>query len=183
MAKILIVYGTKEGQTMKIAQRIGDVVRQYGYQVDLNNAEEIREDSSLQNYSGILVGCSMHLQQYSPAVTNFIRQYKPHLERLPSAFFSVSMIDATSSWGAQLEKPLNSFYNKTGWHPKTVGRFGGALTYTKYGFFTKHMMKWMAQKGGFSTDTSCDHDYTDWDQVAKFAKDYITDMQERIGGK
>jgi menaquinone-dependent protoporphyrinogen oxidase len=27
--------------------------------------------------------------------------------------------------------------------------------------------------GGLSTDTSRDHEYTDWDQVARFAEDFL----------
>lgn len=173
MAKILIVYGTKEGQTQKIANRIADVVRTQGYDVLVTNASEIHSDFDINDYSSVIVGASIHLQSYASSVRHFIQRYKSDLERLPSAFFSVSLTDATTEYQSQIDNCLNSFYNKTGWHPKTVGRFAGALAYTKYGFFTRHMMKYIAKKGGYSVDTSQDHDYTNWEQVEKFTNDFV----------
>jgi menaquinone-dependent protoporphyrinogen oxidase len=56
-----------------------------------------------------------------------------------------------------------------------VGLFGGALVYRQYGFFKRLMMKKIVsdKPGGLSTDTSRDHEYTDWDQVARFAEDFL----------
>jgi len=46
----------------------------------------------------------------------------------------------------------------------------GALKYTQYNFFIKWVMKGIARKEGGSTDTSRDHEYTDWEQVTAYAR-------------
>ena len=175
MCKFLIVYGTKEGQTAKIAERIGEVVRQSEYHVDVINAHEIRPDFSTEGYAGILIGASIHMGRWSPAARRFVRRYKSCLDAVPSAFFSVSLADAiaTPKERSALDRYVESLFNEYEWQPKTVGRFAGALAYTHYGFCTRFLMKRIAQTNGKSTDTSRDHEYTDWDQVTKFAKDFI----------
>jgi menaquinone-dependent protoporphyrinogen IX oxidase len=41
MAKIAVLYGTTEGQTGKIAQRIASIGRQHGHHVDLVHLAEV----------------------------------------------------------------------------------------------------------------------------------------------
>jgi len=180
MSKILIVYGTKEGQTAKIAQRIGDIAREQGKQVDVNNAREVPSNKSLKDYSAILVGSSIHAGHFNRSVLRFIRRYKSDLGSVPSGFFSVSLSDTMEAKNrAMMDHQLDKFYEKCGWHPKTVGRFAGSISYTKYGFFTRHMMKWMAQTQGNPTDTTRDHEFTDWNQVAEFANAFVTRKGEQ----
>jgi menaquinone-dependent protoporphyrinogen oxidase len=53
--------------------------------------------------------------------------------------------------------------------------FGGALCYRQYGFLKRLMMKRIVRDkpGNLSTDTSRDHEYTDWDEVKRFAEDFL----------
>jgi len=46
----------------------------------------------------------------------------------------------------------------------------GALSYTKYNFLVRFVMKRIAKAQGASTDTSRDHELTDWE-----ALDHIVD--------
>jgi menaquinone-dependent protoporphyrinogen oxidase len=45
----------------------------------------------------------------------------------------------------------------------------GAINYTRYNFLLRWYMKRASAKNGGATDTSRDHEYTDWDQVDRFA--------------
>jgi menaquinone-dependent protoporphyrinogen IX oxidase len=42
-------------------------------------------------------------------------------------------------------------------------------SYTRYGWFTRWIMKRIAKKEGGPVDTARDHELTDWDAVARFA--------------
>ncbi len=59
------------------------------------------------------------------------------------------------------------------WRPNLIDIFGGALTYTQYGWFTKIIMRYISKQAGSSTDTSRDHEYTDWNQVDRFALGFL----------
>jgi hypothetical protein len=48
--------------------------------------------------------------------------------------------------------------------------FAGALEYTQYNRLERALMKRIAKKEGGFTDTSNDHEYTDWAQVTNFAE-------------
>src|SRR5579859_863201 len=117
MSKILIVYGTKEGQTFKIAQRLCDQFKSNGSETDLINAAKIPESFSLEGYKGVLVGSSIHMGMYSRDVRQFIQRNKSALTSLPSSFFSVSLSDAsaTAEERAQLDPYLNKYLDKAGW--------------------------------------------------------------------
>ena len=79
------------------------------------------------------------------------------LERLPSAFFSVSL--AAHGDTAEAESYVEEFEQDTGWRPTVVALFGGALLYTEYGFLNRHVMKKIARDkpGNLGTDTSRDY--------------------------
>jgi menaquinone-dependent protoporphyrinogen oxidase len=183
MSKYLIVYGTKEGQTAKIADKIGEVIRQRGYQTDIYDARKIPTTFQFDGYTAALVGSSIHMMKWSAPVLQFVRRYKFQLEKVPSAFFSVSMTaaSATQEERSKLEPYVQKFFDKSGWRPSTVGNFAGSLAYTKYGFFTRWVMQRIAQSKGESsnTDTSHDIEFTDWEQVSKFANDFVTQVEAK----
>ena len=56
--------------------------------------------------------------------------------------------------------------------------FAGAVLYTKYDFVTRMVMKKISASEGHSTDTSRDHEYTDWGEVAKFTDEYLDTLTE-----
>jgi menaquinone-dependent protoporphyrinogen oxidase len=105
-------------------------------------------------------------------VLDFVRKNRDALERLPSAFFSVSM--AAHDSPEEAEGYIEEFVRETGWRPSRVGLFGGALLYTHYGFIKRHLMKKIARdKGNPDTDTSRDYVYTEWDGVRRFAEEFL----------
>ena len=181
MSKYLIIFGTKEGQTARISDRINEIFRQRGHTADVYDARKIPSGFKFEGYSGALIGSSIHMGQYSSSVIRFARQYKSRLDSIPSVFFSVSMqaASATPEERAQLDPWIQKFFNKCGWHPKTYESFAGRLAYTQYGWFTKWLMKQInrSKDPEHAVDTSHDIEYTNWDQVTTFANDFIDKNQ------
>jgi len=172
MTKILIGYGTTEGQTARSADHLAEAIRGRGIEaesLDLKRSQDI----SLDDYDGVIIGGSIHMGKHQQDIVNFVRKNRAALERLPSAFFSVSL--AASGDLANAEAYVENFAQETGWRPAKVGLFRGALLYRQYGFLKRFMMKRIVRgKPGMSMDTSRDHVYTDWDQVKKFAEDFVS---------
>jgi menaquinone-dependent protoporphyrinogen oxidase len=63
---------------------------------------------------------------------------------------------------------LNRFFRETNWHPDHVKAVAGALLYTRYNVLTRFVMKYIAKETGGSTDTTRDHEYTDWENLDRF---------------
>ena len=168
MKKLLITYGTTEGQTEKIASFIRDVLRDLGHDVELHDVTDMR-DTIPAGYDGVIVGASIHMGKHDKHVVEFVRKNQDALARLRSAFFSVSL--AAHGDTAEAEGYVDQFEEETGWRPDKVALFGGALLYTQYGFIKRHMMKKIAgdKPGNLGTDLSRDYVYTEWDGVKRFA--------------
>lgn len=174
MIRILISYGTSEGQTATIAEYLADVIRAQGheaYTIDISSG-----GPGPNGYDAVIVGASIHMGKHENYVRNFVRQNRDTLERLPSAFFSVSLAahENTQEARREVQGYVDKFVQQTGWHPSKVGLFAGALLYTRYGFFKRWIMKKIARdKGNPDTDTSRDYVYTDWDGVKRFAEEFL----------
>jgi menaquinone-dependent protoporphyrinogen oxidase len=175
MIRVLIPYGTSEGQTAKIAEYLADVIRDQGYEaypVDIKRSGAPDPDG----YDAVIVGASIHMGKHQNYVRDFVRQNRDTLGRLPSAFFSVSLAahDNTMEARDELEGCIEKFVQQTGWRPSKVGLFAGALLYTRYGFFKRCIMKKIARdKGTPDTDTSRDYVYTDWNSVKRFTEEFL----------
>jgi menaquinone-dependent protoporphyrinogen oxidase len=172
MTKILIGYGTTEGQTARIAEHIAEVTRSEGIEAQALDLRQLK-DAQLDGFDAVIVGGSIHMGKHEDYVVDFVRKNRPKLEHLPSAFFSVSL--AAHGDTANAEAYVANFEQATGWHPAQVGLFSGALLYRQYGFIKRLMMKKIVsdKPGGLSTDTSRDHVYTDWDEVKRFAEAFL----------
>ena len=171
--RIGIVYGTSYGQTAKIAGRIRDVLVQRGHDVTLANADELMTTAPLEGYDGIIIGSSIIVGGHQKSVDKFVRTHLGLLNRAPSAFYSVSAsagsTDPEGAGRAAAERVRDEFLVRVGWQPRLKASFAGAINYTRYNPLLRWYMKWASRKGGGSTDTSRDHEYTNWTQVERFA--------------
>lgn len=171
MKKILITYGTTEGQTEKIASFVRDMLRDLGHDVDLHDVTTTG-DAIPADCDGVIVGASIHVGKHDKHVVDFVRRNQDALAGVSSAFFSVSL--AAHGDTAEAEGYVDQFEEETGWRPDKVALFSGALLYTQYGFVKRHMMKKIAsdKPGNLGTDLSRDYVYTEWDGVKRFAEDF-----------
>ena len=176
MARVLIAYGTTEGQTAKIAEVIADVMHDHGHDaqtVDITSLDDTVPDG----YDALMIGASIHMGKHDKHVVEFVRRNHDTLKRLPSAFFSVSLAAHGDTQEAQ--GYVEEFAQETGWHPDKTAMFGGALLYTHYGFIKRHMMKKIARDkpGDLGLDTSRDYVYTEWDAVKRFAEHFAHQLE------
>jgi menaquinone-dependent protoporphyrinogen oxidase len=175
MPRVLIVYATREGQTEKIARRIGTVIEAMGIGVELMDAERPSRELDLERFAAILVGSPVRSMGYLPPVVRFAREHRPTLNRVSSAFFSVSLavVSRTHDGRAQTLKLVDKLIEATGWRPSRIELIAGALPYSKYNFLLRWVMRRIAAKEGGDTDTSRDYEYTDWEAVDRFAREFV----------
>src|SRR5215207_5870153 len=114
----LIPYGTTEGLTAGIPEYVADVILSHGHEadaVDIKGSEAPNPDG----YDAVIVGASIHMGKHEVYVLDFVRENRETLERLPSAFFSVSM--AAHDDMEEAEGYIEEFVRETGWRPAKVG--------------------------------------------------------------
>ena len=169
--QVLLVYGTSEGQTRKIAAFVADRLSRRGHQVVTADAGEAGSLPDPRSFDAVIIAASVHIGRYQPAVTRFVREHRAAISARANAFLSVSLAAAGHEPGARagLQKCVADFVQATGWTPQHVHHVPGAFRYTAYRFLTRCVMRYIAYRKGAPTDVHHDHELTDWDALVRFA--------------
>ncbi|WP_455221676.1 menaquinone-dependent protoporphyrinogen IX dehydrogenase [Kaarinaea lacus] len=180
---ILILYASLEGQTQKIAERIAQELRNKGYQVTNQSAEHLPNNYNSDSFGAVIIGGSIHMGHYPKYLKKFVSSHADWLNSVTSAFFTVCMAIHSQQEKSRQEAITygDNFIKQTGWQPALTTTFAGAVKYTQYNFITRFIMKRISRREGGSTDTSRDHEYTDWDSVVLFAEEFaekIANLQD-----
>jgi menaquinone-dependent protoporphyrinogen oxidase len=179
VAKWLIVYATNDGHTRVVAERIGEVLRAQGHTAYVLHVLKLPKDLDLNQYDAAWVGGSLYRQRHQPALERFVRANVQTLNAMPAAFFSVSLSAAGKrpEQQADAQAMAQRFLDATGWKPRRVECVPGALLYRRYNFIIRFIMKRIAAKAGGDTDTTQNHDYTDWSAVENFTIAFAREIE------
>lgn len=169
MPRILVLYGTSDGQTAKVARVIGARLLVDGIDTDIIQAGTA--DPSPADYDGIIIAASVRAGGYQKAVRKWVRRHVAEFGARPDAFVSVCLSVASTHAKEREEAAAipRRFFDSVGWHPAVVTIVAGALLYTKYNIVIRWIMKRIAQQAGGDTDVSRDYEYTDWRALREFA--------------
>lgn len=180
MCEIPVFYATTEGQTRRIAEHLAEEIRKRG--LDSRAVAIISEESSHIDWArvrGAALGASLHLQKHQAEAVAFARVHHTALSMRPSLFFSVSLSAGSRrpDTVAAARQIADRFVADTGWQPSRIACVAGRLAYRQYNWLLRMVMRRIAIKEGGSNDTSRDHDYTDWTQVARLADELVTNVR------
>ncbi len=135
-------------------------------------------------YQTAFVVASVHIGHHESEMGRFVKRYRHELDRLSGAFLSLTLSEAGAQDAAapparreqahaDALRMIDVFAAETEWLPARSLAVAGALAYTQYGFVKKFVLKQIAKRAGGSTDTSCDHEYTDWPAVDRFVEQHV----------
>lgn len=175
MAKILIVYSSTDGHTIKICECLQREVENRGHQVRLvavNDAHGIE----LQDFDKIVVGASIRYGRHSSLVTDFISRNLNMLESRPNAFFSVNIVARKAEKNQPDTNPyMRKFLRQIDWRPAKLAVFAGKLDYPRYGVFDRLMIRFIMLMTKGPTDPATVVEFTDWQKVVDFGQ-VVSDM-------
>jgi menaquinone-dependent protoporphyrinogen oxidase len=176
---ILICYATTEGQTRKIAQAVAETLIKAGKKTALC---DLAESGSLdaRRYDAAILAGSVHIGRYQASLVHSIANWLDTLKTIPTGFISVSLSAASDDPKDQADAKAcaDRLFDETGWTPDLVHHAAGAFRYTRYDFFKRWAMRFIAMQKGAPADTSEDVEYTDWDALERFAGEFV-DHAER----
>ena len=166
--KIGMIYSTVDGQTLKICNKLKEVLQQNNQQVDLISIDDFKED--IANYDTLVIGASIRYGVHNPKIIEFIKTNKAQLDSIKTAFFSVNLVARKPEKSDPETNPyVVKFFKTINWKPTVVKVFAGKLDYKKYSFFDRKMIQlimWMT-KG--PTNIDAEIEYTNWEKVNEFA--------------
>lgn len=182
MPRVLILYGTTEGQTAKIARVLADTLVAEGCAADIVDAGRGTDGVTPEPYDGVIVAASVHVGRYQRPVARWARVHAALLNDMPSAFLSVCMavMDQRAEARSEIAAIMERFLRSCGWHPAVRKLVAGATPFTRYNWLTKWIMRRIVAKAGGDTDTRHDVEYTDWTDLKNFARDFARRATEVV---
>ena len=169
MPDLLIVYSTVDGQTLRICERMKTVIESLGSRVTLASIDD--HIPGLNAFDAIVIGASIRYGKHRPSVLQFIDANLPLLDSKPNAFFSVNIVARKPEKNRPDTNPyLRKFLQKTPWKPRLLEVFAGRLDYPRYRPLDRMMIRLIMRLTNGPTDPSAVVDFTDWQQVDRFAQ-------------
>lgn len=178
--KALVVFGTTDGHTKVIAERMGDWLRNREYGVEVWDSAQNCPPIGGTDFDLCVIAGSVRVGKHQQSLVRFVRENLAVLNAMPTFFVSASGSGSRSDPRsfANAQSCILTFLTETGLQPTVTKPIGGALLYTKYNFFLKMVMKRISQKEGGPTDTSRDFELTDWKALESALADFLTEHVE-----
>lgn len=169
--KILILFSTRDGQTREIAASLASELKEQGFDADTVNLHRA-ETIAWQEYDGVVIGASIRYGHFHSTLDAFVKKHQQALKQLPSAFYSVNLVARKpEKCTPQTNSYTRKFLLDSPWQPDHCAVFAGALRYPRYSWYDRMMIRLIMKMTGGETDTRKEVVYTDWQQVAKFARE------------
>lgn len=174
--RFLVAYATTEGHTRKIAEWIGDWLRSREHAVLVLDTAAIADDLKIDRFDSYVLAGSVHMGKHQPALVQFVLRNLAVLQRAPSALISASGTAARTDPASlgRANACIEAFVKATGWRPSATMPVGGAVLYTQYNFILRWIMKLITKGEGGPTDTSRDHEFTDWHALEDFLSGFLS---------
>jgi menaquinone-dependent protoporphyrinogen oxidase len=149
--KVLVAYATVYGSTKEVAEKIGEVLKSKGMEVDVSSVSDISDISS---YDAAVIGAPVMKFRFLPPARKFVKSNKETLSKIPVAYFSLglAMMEDTQDHRDTMMRKLKVVTKRV--RPVDVGLFGGKYKKPEKGF------KMPLPEG----------DWRDWDKIEAWAK-------------
>jgi len=167
--KILITYATKTGSTAEIAQFIGDVLKDDGFEVDINNVDGV---NNLTPYQIIIIGSATRMDKVLNEAVKFNLQHQKELQHKTVAYFlvGVTMKEDTLENRQKAKAILDPLCEIK--EPISKGLFAGKLDYSKIGLF----WRFLATKD--KTGLMEEGDFRDWIKIKDWTVELASVLRE-----
>ena len=170
MAKILILYSSTDGHTLKISQRLQQTIEAHKHQVEIVSIDGYASDG-LEEFDKIVVGASIRYGKHKPSVHGFINKNVQILNRKRNAFFIVNVVARKPEKDQPETNPyLLKFLTQIVWKPQKLAVFAGKIDYQLYNFRDRFMIRFIMWMTKGPTDLNTKVEFTDWKQVDDFAR-------------
>ncbi len=158
--KILVTYASKYGATKEIAEKIGEVLRKAGLQIDILPVVDIQD---LTPYQAVILGSAIYIGNWQKGAVAFLKANTETLAARPVWLFSsgptgegdpVALVD-----GVRLPAALQPVTERI--KPRDIAVFHGYNNPEKMNFIEKWAIKSIVKKP-FG-------DFRDWDMITAWA--------------
>lgn len=159
MDRVLVVYGTKSGSAVGIAERIGETLAADGASVEVVPVETAGDPAG---YDAVVVGSGVRVGQWHEPARAWVTEHAEALKARPTAFYTVGLM---ITQGPEKEEEVRGYTDPlieaTGVEPVDLGLFAGWNEPRRFNLIERTVMKAMKAPQG---------DFRDMDAIAAWAR-------------
>jgi menaquinone-dependent protoporphyrinogen oxidase len=172
--KALVVYGSRWGGTVAVAQKIAVTLRNEDLLVDAVDAKKV--SVHVEDYDLIIIGSGIRADKWTKETLAFLKSNIEILKTKKTALFvSCQMADRPEKavYGKAKNQYLNQTAEQFGIEPVSYGFFGGFMDFSQsHGLIVDIMVrvnrKSLAKNG---LDTTKVHDTRNWSEIEVWARE------------
>jgi menaquinone-dependent protoporphyrinogen oxidase len=166
--RVLIAYGTTEGQTRKIAEHVAQQLGAEGHAAELFDSARPDADLQIADFDAMAIIASIHQEAHPKYVTRFVKAHLDALQSKPSLFLSVSLSAAFEDSKADAQGYVDQFLADTGWKPTLTHLVAGALLHSQYDYYEQQIVeRFVLKEHEIAGGPESDRELTDWDDLSR----------------
>lgn len=166
--KVLVAYASKYGATGDIAEKIGQVLRQAGLQVDVL---PVKTAEDLHSYDAVVMGSAAYMFQWRPDAVSFLKKNQKLLAEKPTWLFYSGPLGKGDPLelvkGQRFPKSLKSVIDHI--QPRDTAVFHGLINMEKLNFF---------EKFAFKKSPAMQGDFRDWNTIISWANSIASSLKK-----
>lgn len=171
--RILIAFGTTEGQTRKVVQAASERIRERGHDVELFDTSGVPANLHPEVFDRIIVAGSVHEKRHQKDLEIFALAHRDALGARPTMFISVSLAAAFDNSLADAQGYVDDFIREVGWQPGRTLLVAGALHHGEYDYFTEQILEHIVLKDRDIDHPEQDQEFTDWEALAEAVDAFV----------
>jgi menaquinone-dependent protoporphyrinogen oxidase len=161
MKKILVAYATRAGSTVQVADAIAQSLTASGASVDVKPVKNV---TAVDGYAAVVIGSAIRMGNWLPEAVEFAKKNQAALNRMPTAFFTVHMLNRDDSETSRQASLAYTAAARAIVTPRAEAFFAGKMDYAKLSFLDRLIAQTVAK-----STHSGEGDYRDWDGIRGWA--------------
>lgn len=177
MLRYVIAYASQAGQTEKIAHHVARRIEDAGHVARLVDLRDPADIGELGGCDGAVVAGAVHMGAYERVIFDFVAEHAELLNRVPSAFLSVSLAAASEDPKdiEGLAKAARLFEDAVDWHPDHTVQTAGAIHDRALNPIARFVLHRIVESKGVELDPSGNTEFTDWKALDQFVSDFMAE--------
>ncbi|MDJ0640125.1 MAG: flavodoxin domain-containing protein [Paracoccaceae bacterium] len=171
---VLVIYGTVEGQTKKIAEFVADHCRSEDHTVEIFDTATDPVTASVKDFDKVVLAASVHERRHPRDFEAFVSGYQDDLAERDTMMLSVSLNAAFPAGMEEAQDYLVEMKMRTGLEPIAELLVAGAVRQATYDYYAKQVLQHVVLRDHDFDPTKGDYEFTDWDALTAALKGFLS---------
>ncbi len=170
--KVLVIHGSRFGQSTKIARSMAETLEAAGIPTELT---ELTRKTTIdpERYGALLLVTSVRYGYFDRNAYRLIEKYRAWIDSVPAMAVTICLTARSpEKRSPETNSYARKFIEKSGWKGD-IEVVAGALEYPRYKIWDRLAIQLIMKMTDGPTDPTAQIEYTDWDQVRATAERFV----------